>query len=133
VIKFEVGKYYRMENGGKVRVVATDGIEPTPIIGIAENRFNGNWQIDGGHTHQDNRIISEWIDKPSPPWAEVPKWFNWFAADSNGRQFYYPQKPTTSGYYAWLSISLEPIEIPIPHRIPVTCNWKDSLVERPTV
>lgn len=133
IIKFEVGKYYRTESGLKVRVVSTDGIFPYEIIGIAEKCFNGNWKSDGSHSIDGNRIISEWIDKPSPPWAEVPRWFNWFAMDSDYRQFYYPDKPQTSGCRAWVVSSEKMMLIPPDHRIPVACDWKDSLVERPAV
>jgi hypothetical protein len=134
-IKFEVGKHYRTASGKKVRIVALDSNPSLPVVGVIAGECAGAWGVTGCNPIQSYRIISEWIDKPSPPWAEVPKWFNWFAADDNGRQFYYPKKPTTSGSSAWLCISFEPepLEIPIPHRIPVTCDWKDSLVERPTV
>ena len=121
-IKFEVGKYYRTVNGKKVRVVATDGVFPETIIGIIQGEFNGEWKSDGIH---------EWIDKPSPPWAEVPKWFNWFAMDENGKQFYYEGRPINQGS-SWIFRSGAFLNIHNDHRIPVTCDWKDSLVERPT-
>jgi len=136
-IKFEVGKYYRTANGMKVRVVATDGVFPDVIVGIVENKFNGHWSCDGTHSLEGFDIISEWIDKPQPPWAEVPKWFNWFAMDEDCTQYYFQNEPAigTERWFPnqWVSEVGEILKIPPDHRIPVTCNWKDSLVERLTV
>jgi len=69
------------------------------------------------------------LTKPDPPWHVLADWVQWVARDSYGSCSGFEMEPNASNVW-WTSLGkyrlLDALKID-----PGTCDWKDSLVQRP--
>jgi hypothetical protein len=69
------------------------------------------------------------LTKPAPPWHMLADWVQWVARDSYGSCSGFEMEPNASNVW-WTSLGkyrlLDALKID-----PGTCDWKDSLVQRP--
>ena len=73
------------------------------------------------------------VTKPSINWEHVDSKFEYLAEDSNGGAFLYGKEPFATADYDWCAQSDETVEaIVFASYTPGTCDWKDSLIKRPT-
>ena len=70
------------------------------------------------------------ITKPSIDWDHVSEDFQYLAQDSDGKGYLYSGKPS-QGERQWVTNMLCTPANRFASFIPGTCNWEDSLVERP--
>jgi len=82
--------------------------------------------------HADCEWLEEIIEKPVIDWSVIPPWLNWFAVDKNNAQYFYGQPPICN-IAAWKSSPPHAMaHVPESHHYNIPCDWKDSLVQRPT-
>ena len=72
------------------------------------------------------------LTKPSIDWKSVHQKFKWLARDSNGSAFLFPNKPKMCEYCWILRGDVSHAAEPFASYVPGNCDWKDSLVERPS-
>ena len=71
--------------------------------------------------------------KPSINWEHVNENFKWLSVDNNGDAYVYENKPKVDATYYWFNLKGRLSEVSgLASYIPGTCDWKDSLVERPS-
>ena len=68
--------------------------------------------------------------KPSIDWNHVSENFKWLAMDADGKFHVYTSKPLQGNQQWTTNLPCTPA-IHFASFTPGTCNWKDSLVERP--
>jgi hypothetical protein len=137
-LKPEAGKFYRTVNRKKFRCYATDGYGSYPVHGALLNQHAPGWTAerytaDGKYSagiNLDLDLVAEWLDLPAYPWDIIPPWFNWCAVDENGECFAYSDKPEPREHCWWNDEGLI-LRFPKEYTPALTCNWKDSLAERP--
>lgn len=139
-MKLEKGKFYRLRNGDKLEVYSTDNPGEYPVHGRA---FSDGETIFVCMTTEGNKttivqtgydIISEWTDKPIVDWSLYPSWAKFLAHDDDGIAWIYSHRPDLE--QRWWSVNEgEEYAVcsicPPEHTPKLTCDWKDSLVERP--
>lgn len=148
-MKPEVGKTYKCEIKGHkrtVKIIACDGQKDSyPYIGVVTTpgvlskdfyQFDEHGRI--GWWHDNCGWLEEIIEKPAIDWSKIPPWFNWFAADECGQQYFYSVKPSR-GDETWqrvmVSTSAEAdtiLWVPPPHHYTTNIPWHESLTQRPT-
>lgn len=96
---------------------------------------NGYWELVTnpewfGHTVY--RAVKTAPTKPSIDWSHVAPQFKWLAQDSDGTMWLCAEKPTPQPTY-WFVFGDDAIESAraVASAKPGTCDWKDSLVQRP--
>jgi hypothetical protein len=79
------------------------------------------------------RVKSVPLTKPSINWAHVAPQYKWLAQDEDGRAWLYADvAPSYDVYSKYWSSPLEMVRAIAFSSFQLgTCNWKDSLVERP--
>lgn len=141
-MKLEKGKFYRLRNGDKFEVYSTDNPGYYPVHGRVLNPSDSRFQTktsDGKHYNQeylDSRdIISEWVDNPLVDWSLYPSWAKFRAHSADGAAYVFsnrPQLDSNSGYWIPTDDIYSVCRQCLPEHTPaLTCDWKDSLVERP--
>ncbi|GAF70508.1 unnamed protein product, partial [marine sediment metagenome] len=76
------------------------------------------------------RVCEVPLIKPSIAWAVVHKDYNWLATDADGASYLYVGKPTASiSYFNGCGTPCRATGFA--SLVVGTCDWKDSLVERP--
>lgn len=71
------------------------------------------------------------LTKPSIEWAHVaPRW-RWLARDNSGVSWLYESEPNLGGGSYWNSIYQSILATAFFSFNPGTCDWRDSLVQRP--
>ena len=105
-MKIEVGKKYPNKNGEIVKIVhRLKGEFNCPLyVGV---KVKKNWESlitgtlfreDGVPTYMNTEyILQDPRTLPEIPWDQVPPWFDWWAADIDGEQYYYRGKPSYDG------------------------------------
>ena len=77
--------------------------------------------------------ITKKIVKPSINWDNVHSKFNYLAQDADGSAWLYAEKPQINHSSHWSAVLGGPAKADSHASYdPGTCDWKDSLVERPT-
>jgi hypothetical protein len=76
------------------------------------------------------------VTKPSIDWDQVSLGYNYLATDKNGKSFLYPDYPEVSVYGDTFWSASKALGFPVGAEIfssfvKGTCDWKDSIVERP--
>lgn len=85
----------------------------------------------------DNTVYRVAITKPSIDWKQVSLPFRWLAKDADGVAYLFTGKPFLENYLyygEWCVSNGAQYSLALSHVSynPGTCDWKDSLVERPT-
>ena len=103
----ELPEYYTLD--GKFQVCAAQTLFPYPV-----------------------EIVKK-VTKPSINWDHVAPKYKYFSEDSEGNAFLYEEEPyVATGASAWYAQSDEVVEANgFASYVKGTCDWKDSLVERP--
>lgn len=76
------------------------------------------------------RIKPVELTKPSIDWSHVHADYKWMATDIDGGTYLFDSKPTLRPF-AWGNNKVVPSVKAMVSFKAGTCNWKDSLVERP--
>jgi hypothetical protein len=69
------------------------------------------------------------LTKPDPPWHILADWVQWVARDEDGEFWAFNEKPELGKSAWWDAYSWETLRTL--KFDPGTCDWRDSLVERP--
>ena len=92
---------------------------------------DGKYHTDGNVTLFPYPVeIVKAVTKPSIDWDHVSEDFQYLAQDSNGVCYLYSGKPS-QGERQWVPDMLCTSTGSFASFVPGTCNWEDSLVERP--
>lgn len=86
---------------------------------------NFNWE------EHDYSIYEEPKTKPSINWEHVNSEYKYMATDSGGDTYLYSMKPTQDEYNTWFALGEARLADGFASFKEGTCDWKDSLVERP--
>lgn len=132
--KIEAGKYYRMRNGVRVCVAATNKPGSHNVLGWSDDGHIGAWLPSGkfsADTNTGSDIISEWVEPERIPWEHLPKWCRWWAKDANGRECGYEVRPecTTNVWFREQDSGI--VYLPNALFSNYTGDWRNSLRERP--
>ena len=77
--------------------------------------------------------VTKKVTKPSINWDNVHSKFNYLAQDADGSAWLYAEKPQINHSSHWSAVLGGPAKADSHASYdPGTCDWKDSLVERPT-
>jgi hypothetical protein len=76
------------------------------------------------------RVKPQPLTKPSIDWSHVAPEFKWLSRDEDGTGWLHAEKPTLIARYWAPKKSFRRACVFASYR-PGTCDWKDSLVERP--
>ena len=95
------------------------------------------YTIDGKY-HDDGNVtlfpypveITKATVKPSIDWNHVNENFKWLAMDADGECYIYTDKPLRGNRHWTTNLPCTPA-INFASFTPGTCDWQDSLVERP--
>lgn len=85
--------------------------------------------------HADAEIVYAWLDTqpevPEPDWTQAPDWAQWWAADEDGRTYWYDRQPYVekaddgcwdgNGEFEWNGDVT----------LPVGVDWRTTLRHRP--
>lgn len=133
-LKIEAGKYYRMRNGVRVCVAATNKPGSHNVLGWSDDGHVRAWLPSGkflADTNTGGDIISEWVEPERIPWEHLPKWCRWWAKDDNGNECGFEFMPTQSSYCWAGSESGGAVYLPAKFNSNYTGDWRKSLRERP--
>ncbi len=79
------------------------------------------------------RAVKPIPTKPSINWDHVSEEYNWLARDNDGVGYLYPRKPISYEYSgSWREGGMALRARSFSSYQPGNCEWKDSLVRRPT-
>lgn len=137
---FDVGQkvYDAIRGEGVVSCVTEDRNYPV-IVKLADGNSE-SYTPDGKcqKSHKNPSLyayqveIVKKIAKPSINWNHVRREYKFLAEDSDGNAWLYLEEPFLNGGEYWRSSSGEYIKAnSYATYTPGTCDWKDSLVERP--
>ena len=72
------------------------------------------------------------LSKPSIDWSHVKGEYKWLSVDKDGNAFVYKNEPERSENDYWFCLKGDLFEVNgLASYIPGTCDWKESLIERP--
>ena len=72
------------------------------------------------------------VTKPSINWSHVKGDYKWLSVDKDGSAYVYEDEPERSESDYWLSLNASLTEVNgLASYTPGTCDWQDSLIERP--
>lgn len=83
--------------------------------------------------NEDYRVKEVPVTKPPINWDHVHPDFKWIATDKDGQTYLYSEKPVIRFDSCW-NIHVCGMSVDARHfqsLVPGTCDWRDSLVERP--
>ena len=98
--------------------------------------FNGSWSNSTVQRWNGNdkslvfRKKPEVKTKPVIPWDSVKEEFVWAARDENGEIWFYKEEPYVDSEM-WVADTTDNVSGEVLSLDPGTCDWKESLVERP--
>ena len=93
---------------------------------------DGKYHVEGNVTLFPYPVeIVEAVTKPSIDWSHVSPEYNYLAQDSNGQGYLYSENPSRHTL-AWVMDRPFIRATTFTSYVPGTCDWKDSLVKRPT-
>lgn len=94
----------------------------------------GVWSVTFGKPYFDTHIAYRAkplpLTKPSINWDHVAPEWKWLATNESGNSFLFKEKPSVSVFY-WYHVDGCALALTFSSFAPGTCDWKDSLVERP--
>lgn len=76
------------------------------------------------------RVKPQPLTKPSIDWSHVAPEYKWLARDESGDAYVYSGQPCAHDGI-WKYVGKYRMADPFASYTPGTCDWKDSLVERP--
>jgi len=133
---------YVTRSGCRVRAWGGDTGD---ISGYVENEdgdlVHRNWDSAGDYhhlylTHLDLLDVPDHVpNRPSCNWDHVNKDYDWMAADGDGTLWFYSVRPKRSSVHSTWHGDGDGQGRPAETHIsvtPGTCEWRDSLVRRPT-
>ena len=92
---------------------------------------DGKYHVEGNITLFTYPIeITKAVTKPSIDWSHINENFKWLAMDADGKFHIYTDKPL-QGERQWTTNLPCTPAINFASFTPGTCDWTDSLVERP--
>jgi hypothetical protein len=98
--------------------------------------YNGDWVEDVNFTGlpaKTYRVKPQPLTKPTIDWSHVAPEYKWLARDFNGGGYLYEVKPERSHDFAiWSAYCGFASTKGFASYQPGTCDWGDSLVERPS-
>ena len=126
---------------GVVTEVDEDRIEDTYSVLVKfqynDDHFNISYTTDGRYCLESNVTLFPYpveivkaITKPSIDWSHVSPEYNYLAQDENGDGYLCGKKPHRASI-AWSMETPNTRANTFTSYVPGTCDWKDSLVERP--
>ena len=124
-----VVKRIRQESGVEYPVVAV--FNRNDDESVITYTSDGRYSIEGNVTLFPYPVeITKATTKPSIDWDHVSSEYNYLVQDSDGEGYLCSEKPsrTESG---WNTESSYTLATAFTSYVPGTCDWKDSLVERP--
>lgn len=68
--------------------------------------------------------------KPSIDWSHIAPRFKWLARDNDGEAYFFEKEPT-AGRWRWCVLGGYGIAHTLASYHPGTCDWRDSLIQRP--
>ena len=94
---------------------------------------DGRYRIEGNVTLFPHPVeITKAITKPSIDWTQIKDEYKWLAVDVNGCAYVYENEPNNDGSAHWCSSSAAYFHVNgLVSYSRGTCDWEDSLVERP--
>ena len=125
-----VVKRIRQESGVEypVKVLFNSNTDDERVVTYT---LNGKYHEAGNVTLFPYPIeITKAVTKPSIDWSHVSEDFQYLAMDEDGEFYLYSDKPL-QGNQQWVSNLTYTPAIHFSSFTPGTCDWKDSLVERP--
>ena len=134
-MKIELGKYYRTRDGQKHRIICVDCPGECNLVVLSDKGRVAFHYPDGRCAALGNQgrsdLIAEWIDKPVVDWSKMPAWAKWVARIGYAWAWF-DHKPIvidnqylpTNGRWDWIPSEYCPVW---------SGDWRESLVERPTV
>lgn len=137
---FKVGQkvWDALRGGGKVVDALEDG-RNYPVIVEFDDKVRETYTKEGmlNKSHKNPSLypypveIVKKVTKPSIDWEHVRKAFKFLAQDIDGNAFLYWEKPVLreTGWQTTQGDCAEAQQFA--SYVPGTCDWKDSLVERP--
>lgn len=143
-MNYEVGKYYITRFGDKAMCVhyitktvwfVVFPMNPHAAPTLIFTHLDGRQYSGGRESHDD--IIGPWIDNPVVDWSKMPAWANYVTQGHLGDWCWWTHKPCLE-YGHWCGTPAPPEwanpgVIPKKYQPQWSGDWKDSLVERPTV
>lgn len=109
--------------GKSIRITLISGTLPVVISRGDSPILNFNW------AEFDYEVYEEPKTKPSIDWSHVSPEFKWMATDASGETYLYTEEPEFFEY-CWDGVDLIYVQGFASFK-EGTCDWKDSLVERP--
>lgn len=114
----------------------SEGAYPIEVRFI--NGRNCIYTSDGKYCADSNIVlfpypieITKAVTKPSIEWSHVNTHFKWLAQDSNGMYHLYTDKPLQGNRQWTTNLPCTPATH-FASFTPGTCDWRDSLVKRPS-
>ena len=97
----------------------------------------GCYTLDGKYALNTAQVLFPYpveivkaVTKPSIDWSHVSENFQYLAMDEDGEFYLYTDKPTQASQQWVTNLTYTPATH-FASFVPGTCDWKDSLVERP--
>ena len=92
---------------------------------------DGRYRVEGNVTLFPHPVeVIKAVTKPSIDWSHVSEDFQYLAMDSGGLHHLFAEKPEPIAV-EWTTHALYIYAEHFASFVPGTCDWKDSLVERP--
>lgn len=94
---------------------------------------------DGEALREAMRFLDAHFPEPTPAfdwdqlWAELPSWIQWVAMDEDGSWWTHRNAPRIAGDTCATWYGLLEFKIPHDHAPPTAPDWKQSLIQRPTL
>ena len=122
---------------GVVAKVVQEDEETYPIRVKFNNSLSNSYTSDGKHFSGGNVVLFPYpveivkaVTKPSIDWSHVSEDFKYLAMDNGGLHHLFTEKPLQATL-EWVTHHPYVFAGHFASFTPGTCDWKDSLVERP--
>ena len=125
---------------GVVTEIRHEGAAYPVVVGFDNGRTIG-YTSDGKYHETSNIVLFPYpvevikaITKPSIDWSHVSEEFQYLAMNKDGMHLLFAEEPT-KGDVEWTAPAPYELYLLAEHFTsftPGTCDWKDSLVKRPT-
>ena len=125
---------------GVVKRIRQDEEVDYPVVVVFNHNDDENvitYTADGKYHEAGNVTlftypieITKAVTKPSIEWSHVNAHFKYLAMDEDGECYLYTDKPTQASQQWVANLTYTPATH-FASFTPGTCDWKDSLVERP--
>ena len=130
-----VVKRIRQESGVEYPVVVLVNSNNDDDEFVATYTNDGKYHYEGNVTLFPYPIeITKAITKPSIDWTQIKDEYKWLAVDVNECAYVYENEPNIDGSTFWCSSSATYFLVNgLVSYSRGTCDWKDSLIERPKI